>query len=171
MTSVGAQTHSWRECMDLSIQSSPLLARRSKHLSCVAGGSTYVWVGIFFIEVVFILHTCRPSSPEGCGMRLSHTPAGTWHPAESRILGSVFPGHIGSLPTEPLGYRSDTGSEPARPHSGSPSPPGCIPGNLSTTEEKRRIYNEPRSLVICIILNSGFFMTGSNESPSPLSTS
>lgn len=72
----------------------------------------------------------------------SHTPAGTWHPAESHILGSVFLGHTWSLPAEPPHYQSDTGSGPVRPCSGPLSPPGCIPGNLSTMEEEIKICND-----------------------------
>lgn len=122
----------------------------------------YVHVWAFFLQILlFILHTCHLSSPEGCGMWQSHTPAGTWHLAESHILGSAFPGSPGSLPAEPLGYRSDTGSGPARLRSGLPFLSGHIPGSLSITEEERRISNDdflkPKSFVISIILNSVLF--------------
>lgn len=150
----------------------PSLARRSKLTPPVASGSNTCRWAYFLVGAVLILLTWHPNSPEGCGMWQSHTPAGTWHPTESHILGSVSPGHTGCLPAEPPRYRSDTGSGPVRLCIGPPSPPGCIPGNLSTTEEESRIYNddslEPRSLVNCIILNNGFFGTGTNESPTLL---
>ena len=165
--------------MDCFSRSAPSPTRRPRWLFPVAGGSTRMCVfEPFLAETAFILRTCHVSSPEGCGMWQSHTPAVTWHLAESRILGSVFPGPPGSLPAEPLGYRSDTGSGPARLRSGLPFLSGHIPGSLSITEEERRISNDdslkPKSFVISIILNSVFFfflMTGTNDSPSPLITS
>lgn len=113
--------------------------------------------------VVLILHTCHQSSPEGFGRWQSHTPAGTWCPAELHIPGSVFPGHPGYLPPELPGYGSDPGSGPAGLCSGPLSQWGCTPGNLSTEGEedkfKRWLSFNSLKVIVKAILNNSFFVT------------